>query len=97
MGWGGGGRREREKEGAHRERNEEEREREKTKMSGLYMEEPLGEGQPSPWAEEFRPVGRRVQGCGQSMPSRDWCLLGEPGARSALICKICTSIPCPQV
>jgi hypothetical protein len=42
-------------------------------------------------------VGRRVQGCGQSMPSRDWCLLGEPGARSALICKICTSIPCPQV
>ena len=28
-----------------------------TKMSGLYREESLGEGQPSPWAGEFRVEG----------------------------------------
>lgn len=28
-----------------------------TKMSGLFMEEPLGEGQPSPWVGEFREEG----------------------------------------
>ena len=35
------------------------KERKKTKMSGLYREEPLGEGQPSPWAGEVK-VGDRV-------------------------------------
>ena len=30
-----------------------------TKMSGLYREEPLGEGQPSPCAREFK-VGQGV-------------------------------------
>jgi hypothetical protein len=33
-------------------------------MSGLYREEPLGEGQQIPWAEKFR-VGE------QGMPGRD--------------------------
>lgn len=28
-----------------------------TKTSGLYREEPLAEGQPSPWAAEFRIKG----------------------------------------
>lgn len=48
--------------GRRRERASTEREGEErgeTKMSGLYREEPLGEGQPSPWAGEFR-VGSRV-------------------------------------
>lgn len=27
------------------------------KMSGLYREEPLGEGQPCPWTGEFRVEG----------------------------------------
>jgi hypothetical protein len=31
--------------------------RQVTKMSGLYREEPLGEGQPSPYAGEFRIEG----------------------------------------
>ena len=30
------------------------RRREETKMSGLCSKEPLGEGQPSPWAGKFR-------------------------------------------
>uniref|UniRef100_A0A0V1KHR0 Uncharacterized protein n=1 Tax=Trichinella nativa TaxID=6335 RepID=A0A0V1KHR0_9BILA len=30
-------------------------------MSGLYREEPLGEGQPSPWAGKFRVGGRVCQ------------------------------------
>ena len=32
-----------------------------TKMSGLYREEPLGEGQPSPWAGKFRLEGSMCQ------------------------------------
>ena len=51
----------REKE-TERGRDTEERDRERTrgetKMSGLYREEPLGEGQPSPWAGKFRVEGR---------------------------------------
>jgi hypothetical protein len=51
-------------------------------MSELHKEEPLGEGQPIPWARNFR-VGGRV------------CQIGTVGSwenletRSALICKIC--------
>ena len=63
------------------------REMGKTKMSGLYREEPLGEGQPSPWAGKFRVGGRVCQvgteGCWENLE-----------ARSALICNIYTSIPC---
>jgi hypothetical protein len=33
---------------------EREGRRENPKMSGLYRNEPLGEGQPSPWAGKFR-------------------------------------------
>ena len=61
-----------------------------SKKSGLYREEPLGEGQPSPWAGKFRVEDRVCQegteGC--------WVNLE---ARSALICKICTSVPCSGV
>jgi hypothetical protein len=64
--------------------------REQTKISGLYREEPLGEGQPSPWAGKFRVEDRVCQegteGC--------WVNLE---ARSALICKICISVPCSGV
>lgn len=31
------------------------------KISGLYREDPLGEGQPSPWTEEFRVGGGVLQ------------------------------------
>ena len=75
-----------ERRGIHQERREgemwEERKSRKTKMSELHKEEPLGEGQPIPWARNFR-VGGRV------------CQIGTVGswenleARSALICKIC--------
>ena len=61
-----------------------------TKMSGLYREEPLGEGQPSPWAGKFRVGGRVCQvgteGCWENLE-----------ARSALVCKICTAVPCSGV
>lgn len=53
-----------------------------------YIEKSPGmrEGQPSPWAEKFR-VGDRVcqvgtEGCKEDLETR-----------SALICKICTSVP----
>lgn len=46
-----------------------------TKMPGLYREEPLREGLPSPcWAG----VGVGVKVWGQGMPGRNWGLLGEP-------------------
>ena len=32
------------------------------KLSGFYREEPLGEGQPSPWAAKFRVGGQGVPG-----------------------------------
>ena len=59
------------------------KERKKTKMSGLYREEALVEGQPSPWAGKFR-VGGRVCQVGTE---RCWENLQ---ARSALMCKTCT-------
>jgi hypothetical protein len=43
-------------EGAERRQTEAQREQ-VTKRSGFYREEPLGEGQPSPWDGMFR-VGR---------------------------------------
>lgn len=57
-------------------------------MSGWYREEPLGDGQPSSWAGKFR-VGDRIcqketAGCWENLE-----------VRSALICKIRTSVPCP--
>jgi hypothetical protein len=57
------------------------------KISGLYKEEPLGEGQASSWAGKCR-VGGRV------------CQVGaeeNQEAGSSLMCKICTSVPCPGV
>ena len=79
-----GGGREREKECICRER----RRRNETKMSGLYREEPLGEGQPSHLAGEFKTGGRvcqvRTKGGWENLE-----------AQSALVCKIGTSVPCP--
>ena len=53
------------------------------KMSGLYREEHLWEGQPSLWAGGFRIEGRVFQvgteGCWEN-----------PEARIALVCKVCT-------
>lgn len=54
-----------------------------TKMSGLYREEPLREGQPSPWAGKSRVEGRV-----------SWENLE---ARSTLICKLCTPVLYPGV
>jgi hypothetical protein len=59
-------------------------------MSGLYREEPLEEGQFSPWAGKFRVWDRVCKvgtgGCWESLE-----------AKCALICKICTSGPCPRI
>jgi hypothetical protein len=76
----------RHRERRERRRRKEERE-EETKTFSLHREEPLGEGQPSPWAGQFR-VGGRV--C-QIAPEGCWENLE---ARSALMCKICMSAPC---
>ena len=43
------------RKGASRKKRRREQE---TKMSGLYREEPLEEGQPSPWAGKFKVGGR---------------------------------------
>ena len=61
----------RETEGrGQREKGEREK-REEIKMSGLYREEPLGEGQPSPWAGKFRVRSRVCQlgteGCWENL------------------------------
>ena len=70
-GWGGEGERTKERDSMQRESGEEGRE---TKMSGLYREEPLGEGQPSPWAGKFRVGGRVCQvgteGCWENLEAR---------------------------
>jgi hypothetical protein len=58
-------------------------------MSGLYREEPLGEGQPSPCPGKFW-VGGKV--C-QVETEGFWENLE---ARSSLICKIYTSVPHPR-
>lgn len=52
--------------GTQRERNaetvrEKREEGGEYKMSGLYRQEPLAEGKPSPWAEKFRVKGRVCQ------------------------------------
>ena len=64
----------------------EEEEEEKIKMSGLQREEAPRKGQPSPWAGKFWVKGRvnqvGTEGCWENLE-----------ARSALICKICTSVP----
>jgi hypothetical protein len=77
------GERGRERKSVHTERR-----RRDAQMSGLYREGPLGKGQPSPWAGKFR-VGSRLchvgtEGCWENLE-----------ARSALLCKICTSAPGP--
>lgn len=46
-----------------------------TKVSGLCREEPLGEEQPSPWAEEFRVASKVFQT--YSVTDRDCEMLGE--------------------
>ena len=65
------------------------KERREAKMSGFYREEPFGEGEPRPRAGKFRTRGRVCQvgteGCWENLE-----------ARSALVCKICTSVPCIQ-
>ena len=59
-------------------------------MSRLYREETMEEWQPSPWTGKFRVGGRVCQvgteGCWENLE-----------ARSALVCKICTSVPFPRV
>ena len=66
------------------------RDRVNNQMSVLYKEGLLEEGQFNPWAGEFRVGGRICQvgteGCWENLE-----------ARSALICKICTSGLCPGV
>jgi hypothetical protein len=81
------------RERAHTQREEEKREgygEKEPKMFGLYREDPLGERQPSPWAGKFRAVGRVCQvgteGCWENLE-----------ARSALVCKMHTSVHCPRV
>lgn len=94
------GRKRKREEGAGSEREEggeekeeqgtgggEGRERERERVVLLYTEEPLGEGQPSPWARKFR-VGGRVrqvgtEGCWENLE-----------ARSTFISKRFTSTPC---
>lgn len=86
----GGGKRRREKEkkgNLHRERRKE---RGQTKMSALYREEPLGEGQPSLWAGNFRIRGKvgqvETEGCWENLENR-----------SALVYKISASVPCSRI
>jgi hypothetical protein len=85
--WGGDA----EKEEKGEERRGRGRERERvTKLSEFYRKEPLEEGQPGPWAGEFK-VGDRV------------CLVGTEGcwenleAMSVLISKMCSSVHCLEV
>jgi hypothetical protein len=73
----------------HRHRERRKRRERETQMSGLYREE-LGEGHPSHWAEKFR-VGNGICQVG----TKGWW--ENLGARSALICKIWTSVPCSLV
>jgi len=54
-------------------------------MSGLHREESMGEGQPSPWIGKFRVCQVETEGCWENLE-----------ARSALICKMCTSVPGPN-
>lgn len=72
----------REKDRVHPQREEE-------SQNVYIIEKSLGEGQPSPKAGKFR--GARVQQVGTRGCWED------QEARSALVCKICTSVPCPGV
>jgi hypothetical protein len=65
----------------------ERRKNTETKMSGFYREEPLGEGQPSPWARKVRVGG----GICQVVTEGCW---GNLAARPALECTLSTSAPC---
>lgn len=56
-------------------------------MSGVYREDPLGDGQPRPWVGKFK-VGVRV-----CQIETERCLENLE-ASYALVCKICISIPC---
>jgi hypothetical protein len=65
MGKRGKGGREKEREGCthakkkrRKKKRRKKRRRRKRKKSGLYREEPLGEGQPSPWDGKFKVGGR---------------------------------------
>lgn len=68
---------------------EEKKRDRKTKMSGFYMEEPLGEKQSSSQDGKFKVRDKvwkvRTEGCWEDLE-----------ARSALLCKICTSVPFPE-
>jgi hypothetical protein len=70
MGVGGRGGRERERGRGVLTEREKKRARE-NKMFGLYREEPLGEGQPNPWASKFKEGGRACQvgtvGCWENL------------------------------
>ena len=85
MGKGGvlGRLREREK---HTQRKKRRRRDTHTRISELYREDPLGEGQPSPWAGKFR-VGGRVCQVGTE---EFWKTLGGQicFGVSTLVCKI---------
>ena len=73
-----------------RERTHVEREEEKSKMPGLYRVEPLGGRAAQFLGWKFRVGGKVCQGgsegCWESLESR-----------SALICRISTSVPTPGV
>ena len=67
-----------------REKSEKTRKRE----PGWYRDTLWGEGNPSSWAGKVRVVGRLCQ----VGTERLWENLE---ARSSIVCKICTSVPCP--
>ena len=68
----------------------EKRESKETKMSGSYREDHLGKEQLSPQGRKFR-VGSRI-----CQVETERCS-GNLEDRSALIFKICTSVPYPKV
>lgn len=84
--------REKRKKQRHRSQRKRGRRRKRegeAKMSRFYREEPLGNGQPSPWAGKFR-VGARV--C-QEGAEVCWEILVT---RSALVCKVGTAVLVPD-
>lgn len=58
-------------------------------MSVLYREEPLG-------IRQCSLLGWKVQGWSQGMPGIDEGFWENLAARSALVCKVCTSVPCSR-
>ena len=98
-GEGEGNKKNREREGERKGKKKRRRRRRRkrrrrlgrqTKVSGLYREKPLRERQPRPLAGKFK-IGAKT------------CQIGTEGcwenleAKSALIHKIYTSVPCPGV